>query len=53
LESYEKLAKQGTKHIPPTSTTGGMTNGKSSKPTNHSTKGKKNAEDDGDGSELS
>jgi hypothetical protein len=30
-----------------------MTNGKSTKPTAHSTKGKHNAEDDGDGSELS
>ena len=53
LESYEKLAKQGAKHIPPTSTTGGMSNGKSTKSTTHSTKGKQNAEDDGDGSELS
>jgi hypothetical protein len=53
LESYEKLAKQGAKHIPPTSTTGGMSNGKSTKTATHSTKGKKNAEDDGDGSELS
>ena len=53
LESYEKLAKQGTKTIPPTSAPGGMTNGKSIKPTAHPSKGKHNAEDDGDGSELS
>lgn len=53
LESYEKLAKQVAKHIPPTSTTGAMTNGKSTKPIAHATKGKQNAEDDGDGSELS
>jgi hypothetical protein len=30
-----------------------MTNGKSTKPTAHPMKGKHNAEDDGDGSELS
>ena len=53
LESYEKLANQGTKTVPPTSAPGGMTNGKSTKPTAHPMKGKHNAEDDGDGSELS
>ncbi len=53
LESYEKLFKQGTKQIPPTSAAGDKTNGKSIKPTTHPKNGKHNAEDDGDGSELS
>ena len=54
LESYEKLFKQGSKQIQPTSAAGGKTNGKSTKPpTTHPKNGKHNAEDDGDGSELS